>query len=75
MLDFIKRAFRKTPAKLYGLDHAVLNIQLPPQSMWMNVGYWEVLYPTPMRKSKSLELIINMYNSTQTTSQKHVKHS
>jgi hypothetical protein len=27
---------------MYGLDHAVLNIRLPPQSMWMNMGYWEV---------------------------------
>ncbi|RMJ26987.1 hypothetical protein PHISP_02116, partial [Aspergillus sp. HF37] len=26
---------------LYGLDHAILNIPLPPQSMWMNMGYWE----------------------------------
>ncbi|KAJ5747852.1 uncharacterized protein N7511_009548 [Penicillium nucicola] len=42
MLDFLRKAFQKAPAKLYGLDHAVLNIQLPPQSMWMNIGYWEV---------------------------------
>ncbi|RJE23537.1 hypothetical protein PHISCL_04121 [Aspergillus sclerotialis] len=25
----------------YGLDHAILNVQLPPQTMWMNMGYWE----------------------------------
>lgn len=42
MLDFLKRALRKPQASVYGLDHAVLNIQLPPQSMWMNMGYWEV---------------------------------
>ncbi|KAL4947362.1 hypothetical protein BDW69DRAFT_117912 [Aspergillus filifer] len=31
-----------TPAEAYyGLDHAVLNIPLPPPSMWMNLGYWE----------------------------------
>ncbi|CAI7564018.1 unnamed protein product [Penicillium glandicola] len=41
MLDFFKRALRKPRAKVYGLDHAVLNIQLPQQSMWMNMGYWE----------------------------------
>ncbi|OJJ42087.1 hypothetical protein ASPZODRAFT_137505 [Penicilliopsis zonata CBS 506.65] len=26
--------------KLYGLDHAVLNVE-PPASMWMNLGYWK----------------------------------
>ncbi|EFE39027.1 conserved hypothetical protein [Trichophyton verrucosum HKI 0517] len=26
---------------LYGLDHAALNIQLPPTTMWMNMGYWK----------------------------------
>ncbi|CAG7930487.1 unnamed protein product [Penicillium olsonii] len=41
MLDFLKRALRNPTPKLYGLDHAVLNIQLPPQTMWMNMGYWE----------------------------------
>ncbi|KAK2821781.1 hypothetical protein FQN49_007680 [Arthroderma sp. PD_2] len=28
-------------ASLYGLDHAVLNIRLPPTTMWMNMGYWK----------------------------------
>ncbi|KAJ5790446.1 uncharacterized protein N7518_007457 [Penicillium psychrosexuale] len=41
MLDFLKRTLRKSRANVYGLDHAVLNIQLPQQSMWMNMGYWE----------------------------------
>ncbi|KAL2047630.1 hypothetical protein N7G274_000672 [Stereocaulon virgatum] len=27
--------------KIYGLHHAVLNIELPPRTMWMNMGYWE----------------------------------
>lgn len=27
--------------RIYGFDHAVLNVQLPP-TMWMNMGYWEV---------------------------------
>ncbi|KAI9042589.1 uncharacterized protein KD926_005444 [Aspergillus affinis] len=26
---------------IYGLDHAVLNIPVPPPSMWMNMGYWK----------------------------------
>src|ERR1700761_372739 len=30
---------RKT---VYGLDHGRLNVQLPPPTMWMNMGYWEV---------------------------------
>ena len=28
--------------RLYGLDHAILNIELPPKYLWMNLGYWEV---------------------------------
>jgi hypothetical protein len=27
---------------LYGLDHGVLNVGVPPASMWMNMGFWEV---------------------------------
>jgi hypothetical protein len=27
---------------LYRFDHSVLNIPLPPQSMWMNMGFWKV---------------------------------
>lgn len=29
--------------RLYGLDHAILQVELPPRStLWMNMGYWEV---------------------------------
>lgn len=42
MLGFLKRVFEAPAGEVYGLDHAVLNVQLPPQSMWMNMGYWEV---------------------------------
>lgn len=28
--------------KLYGLDHAILNVEVPPRQMWMNMGYWKV---------------------------------
>ncbi|KKA23325.1 hypothetical protein T310_2635 [Rasamsonia emersonii CBS 393.64] len=27
--------------ELYGLHHAILNVEVPPKSMWMNMGYWE----------------------------------
>lgn len=27
---------------LYRSDHGILNFQLPPQSMWMNMGFWKV---------------------------------
>ncbi|BDD60135.1 hypothetical protein MAP00_005295 [Monascus purpureus] len=26
--------------RLYGLDHAILNLD-PPETMWMNMGYWD----------------------------------
>ncbi|KAJ5113489.1 hypothetical protein N7456_002023 [Penicillium angulare] len=40
-MGFFKWLFKKPRIELYGLDHAVLNIQLPPQTMWMNMGYWK----------------------------------
>jgi hypothetical protein len=27
---------------LYRLDHGVLNVEIPPRTMWMNLGYWKV---------------------------------
>lgn len=39
MLGFLKKILE---TNVYGMDHAVLNMQLPPQTMWMNMGYWEV---------------------------------
>jgi hypothetical protein len=27
---------------IYGLEHARLNIRIPPQAMWINMGYWKV---------------------------------
>ncbi|KAE8371558.1 hypothetical protein BDV26DRAFT_286688 [Aspergillus bertholletiae] len=27
--------------KLYSLDHAILSMEVPPRSMWMNMGYWK----------------------------------
>ena len=27
---------------LYRLDHGILNVEVPPASMWMNMGFWEV---------------------------------
>ncbi|KAK8064348.1 hypothetical protein PG994_006986 [Apiospora phragmitis] len=32
--------FGKRNDRLYSLDHGKLNIELPPKSMWMNMGYW-----------------------------------
>ena len=26
---------------LYGLEHALLNLEIPPKDMWMNMGYWD----------------------------------
>lgn len=67
MLRFLKGALGAPRSRIYGLDHAVLNVQLPPQSMWMNVGYWEV---SILSKNKTLRLysfagwLINSLQST-----------
>jgi hypothetical protein len=39
-LDGIAKRRAKRP--LYRFDHSILNIPLPPQSMWMNMGFWKV---------------------------------
>lgn len=30
---------------LYKLDHGILNVDVPPASMWMNMGFWKVRWP------------------------------
>lgn len=45
MPTFIKNAFMSIIGihdDLYGLDHAILNVTVPPENMWMNMGYWKV---------------------------------
>lgn len=46
ILSFIDRLIRlfigAKEEKLYGLDHAILNVEVPPRNMWMNMGYWKV---------------------------------
>ncbi|KAM0425838.1 hypothetical protein ACHAPT_008776 [Fusarium lateritium] len=34
---------------IYGLGHWKLNITSPPQSMWMNVGYWKTSQGEPIK--------------------------
>ena len=40
----LKRIIGQEPKekKIYGLHHAKLNIDVPPKTMWTNMGYWEV---------------------------------
>jgi hypothetical protein len=33
---------RGSKKPLYRYDHSILNISVPPQSMWMNMGFWKV---------------------------------
>lgn len=51
-LSFIERLIRlfigANEEKLYGLDHAILNVEAPPRSMWMNMGYWKVRVPSSL---------------------------
>jgi len=41
-----------TNRRIYNLDHARLNLDLPPQSMWMNMGYWKVVHITKGKKGR-----------------------
>ncbi|KAE8145396.1 hypothetical protein BDV25DRAFT_164778 [Aspergillus avenaceus] len=37
----IQYILRVDDKKLYSLDHVILSMEVPPQSMWMNMGYWK----------------------------------
>ncbi|KAL4767674.1 hypothetical protein BDW60DRAFT_146129 [Aspergillus nidulans var. acristatus] len=42
LLSILRKSKSTTSASsVYGLDHAVLNLPVPPPSMWMNLGYWK----------------------------------
>ncbi|KAK8073155.1 hypothetical protein PG996_006503 [Apiospora saccharicola] len=57
--------FGKRNDRLYGLEHGKLNLELPPKSMWMNMGFWrdtddfptacQALLVEVLRKAKLLE--------------------
>lgn len=32
---------REGKGEVYSLDHGQLNVQMPPPTMWMNMGYWK----------------------------------
>ena len=34
---------------LYRLDHGILNIDMPPKTLWMNMGYWKVKHILGLR--------------------------
>ncbi|KAL4879746.1 hypothetical protein BJY04DRAFT_219834 [Aspergillus karnatakaensis] len=43
---------------LYALDHALLNIPLPPPSMWMNMGYWKDTTDFPTACASLLDQVL-----------------
>lgn len=34
---------------VYGLEHAFINMELEPRTMWANVGYWKVPHQTSLK--------------------------
>ncbi|OQD77040.1 hypothetical protein PENDEC_c003G03196 [Penicillium decumbens] len=56
MIGFLKRVLGARN-DVYGLDHAVLNMRLPP-SMWMNMGYWESTTDFPQACQALLEQVL-----------------
>lgn len=45
MADSVRRLLKAITGDeedIYGLDHAILNVIVPPEKMWMNMGYWKV---------------------------------
>ncbi|KAJ5665690.1 uncharacterized protein N7477_008138 [Penicillium maclennaniae] len=58
MLGFLKRVLGGGRNDVYGLDHAVLNVQLPLQTMWMNMGYWESTSEFPQACQALLDQVL-----------------
>jgi hypothetical protein len=49
---------------IYGLEHALLNMRLPPETMWLNMGYWKVFPPkenSPSYKFIQIYILIQPY--------------
>ncbi|KAJ5355498.1 uncharacterized protein N7496_012710 [Penicillium cataractarum] len=63
MLGLLKKALE---SKVYGLDHAVLNVRLPPETMWMNMGYWEDTQNFPEACQALLDQVLQAGLSTET---------
>jgi hypothetical protein len=45
IFDSIRRTFKSIfggHEDIYALDHAIINVAVPPEHMWMNMGYWKV---------------------------------
>ncbi|KAL4870707.1 hypothetical protein BDV12DRAFT_207413 [Aspergillus spectabilis] len=49
---------QRQETSLYALDHALLNIPLPPPSMWMNMGYWKDTADFPTACASLLDQIL-----------------
>ncbi|KAL4986431.1 hypothetical protein BDW68DRAFT_198021 [Aspergillus falconensis] len=58
LLSLFRKSKRANGASLYGLDHAVLNLPLPPPSMWMNLGYWKDTTDFPTACAALLDQIL-----------------
>ncbi|GAM37175.1 hypothetical protein TCE0_022r06868 [Talaromyces pinophilus] len=44
MFDSVRRLFKSILGgheDIYALDHAIINVAVPPEHMWMNMGYWK----------------------------------
>ncbi|KAF3401584.1 hypothetical protein F1880_010030 [Penicillium rolfsii] len=63
MLGFLKKALE---SKVYGLDHALLNVQLPPPTMWMNMGYWKETNDFPEACQALLDQVLQAGLATDT---------
>ncbi|GES62662.1 hypothetical protein ATEIFO6365_0005080300 [Aspergillus terreus] len=60
LLSLIKRLLSlSTPNKsTYSLDHAILNLPVPPPSMWMNMGYWKDASDLPTACAALLQQVL-----------------
>lgn len=44
---------KRAKKSLYRFDHSRLNITLPPESLWMNMGFWKVRCDLPLNSEAS----------------------
>ncbi|KAL4889666.1 hypothetical protein BDV59DRAFT_104413 [Aspergillus ambiguus] len=56
-LRWLVSRFKQDQPSIYALDHAVLNLRLPP-SMWMNMGYWEDASDLPTACTALLDQVL-----------------
>ncbi|KAH0608436.1 uncharacterized protein H6S33_001570 [Morchella sextelata] len=58
---------------IYGLEHALLNMRLPPETMWLNMAYWKNTSDFPTACNNLLQLLLEKSEILKTPSSRPIR--